>query len=130
MKQIIFFILLLITVSCKKEWEPPAVYTVNLYLVADPDSIDGNFVNYYADGMKTQIKLDITSGGSQVVNEARKNKTNFHWTDLSSVKINATVQSLSNDTTLDLNNYPVIMTVYKDDIVLYSKYGISHTYSF
>ena len=131
MKNLLFAIALLLLSSCKKEWEPPVIHTANLSLLFDPDSSDVNQAYFYSGGMKLQIRLKVFSNGEQIFNGIRTNQSNYHWGDpLSGIKLEASVEKLSSDTSLHIDNYPLILRIYKDSKVLYSKFGSEHSYSF
>ena len=125
------FVLIFIHPACKKTWEPPFIYTANLSLASTPDSVDAGNVYYFPDGMKLQIQLTITSNGSIIKNEPWINRENYHWGDsLKNVKVVGSIVNLSSDTTLNINNYPLILRVYKDSNVLFEESGIEKSYSF
>src|SRR5688572_19087407 len=116
MSRILILVLLVALAACHKEWEEPVVYTMNLSLLYEPDSVDEDLVYHYADGMKVQLQLNLTSSGSAVKNGSWTNKQNFHWGDsLESVAINAKVVSMLNDTSYHIEDYPLIMRVYEND---------------
>ena len=123
--------LLFILTACKKTWEPPYIYTANLSLASTPDSVDANYVYYFQDGMKLQLQLSITSNGNTIKNERWINRANYHWGDsLEKVNVVGSIVNLSGDTTLNINNYPIILRVFKDSNVLFEESGIEKSYSF
>ncbi len=132
LKRIALFTAVLIAMSsCKKAWVEPVLYTVNLSLARTPDSVDANSVYYYADGMKLQLHLTITSNGSTVKDEVWTHEKNYHWEDnIDGVNIIGEVVSLSNDTSLHIEDYPVVMRVYKDYKVLYEEVEVENSYSY
>jgi hypothetical protein len=80
--------------------------------------------------MKLQIQLMITSNGSIIKNEPWINRVNYHWGDsLKNVKVVGSIVNLSSDTTLNINNYPLILRVYKDSNVLFEESGTEKSYS-
>lgn len=128
--KILVFIFFVSLSSCKKVWEPPTVYTVNLSLAVEPDSVDINKTYYYANGMKLQIRLIVKSDGGFVKDEVWTDKSNFHWGDsLSSVSLTGKVIDLSGDTANKIENYPLYMRVYQGSKILYDKVQVENNFS-
>jgi hypothetical protein len=117
-------------ISCHKEWVEPAVYTVNLSLYYTPDSVDNNLVYYFSDGMKVQIKYDVTADGSTFRDQVWQNQKNDHWEDMGTVQISGKVINLSTDTSLHIESYPLIMRVYRNEKILYEEARVENKYSY
>jgi hypothetical protein len=132
MLRIAIFILFVCTlVSCRKEWEQPVLYTTNLSLYFEPDSVDQDLVYYYSDGMKLQIKYEVTADGESFRNQVWENQRNDHWGEMGTVIITGKVVSLSTDTSLHIENYPLVMRVYRDGgQPLYEEVRVENKYSY
>jgi hypothetical protein len=117
--------------SCTKEWSEPDLYTINLSLASDPDSVDANSVYYYNGGMKLQMHLTVNSAGTLVKDQIWTNHTNFHLDKVDgTVSVIGKVINLSADTSLKIDDYPVIMRVYKNSEVLYDEVKVENSYSY
>src|SRR4051812_20390509 len=82
--------------GCTKEWTEPDLYTVNLTLSVQPDSVDANHVYYYSNGMKLQMHLKIVADGNTIKDEAWINQTNLHLdNNYKSVTVSGNVIKLS-----------------------------------
>jgi hypothetical protein len=129
-RPLIIICLVFIIFSCKKEWEQPVIYTANLSLTYQPDSVDGNLVYYYPDGMKLQIHFKLISDEGTIKDEVSMNQKNYHWENMNGVKITGEVINLSSDTSLPISNYPLIMRVFEDSKILYEEEKVVNQYTF